>query len=141
LDGSNLGAAGFPALLVGGALCSAGLVVGGRRVRRTQYRPDPWKWPEWTTVVAGLIPAAVLVGAGVAAVTGLNPSTQPLVWPTLPVVPALAIAMAALPAVLAPPPVRSADVDRGSSHRSSSASKQDAERPATTTTGRVEVPA
>jgi energy-coupling factor transport system permease protein len=141
LDGSNLGAAGFPALLVGGALCSAGLVMGGRRVRRTQYRPDPWKWAEWVTVLAGLIPAAVLVGAAVATVTSLNPSTQPLVWPTLPVLPALAIAVAALPAVITPPPVRSAKVGRGGADGSSSASNRDAERPEASTMGRIEVPA
>ena len=141
LDGSNLGAAGFPALLVGGALCSAGLVVGGRRVRRTQYRPDPWKWAEWVTVLAGLIPAAVLAAAAVAALTGLNPSTQPLVWPTLPVLPALAIAVAALPAVVAPPTVRSDKVGRGIGGGSSSASPRDTQRLEQTTTGRVEVPA
>ena len=34
---------GLPALLVGGVLCAAGLVIGGRRVPRTRYRPDPWR--------------------------------------------------------------------------------------------------
>jgi energy-coupling factor transport system permease protein len=108
LDGSSAGSLGFPALLAGGILCCTGLIVGSRRVRRTQYRPDPWKLPEWVVVLSGALPAAVFVagaaaGAGAA---GLNPSTVPLAWPTLPVVPALAVLAAAVPAVAAPPPVR-----------------------------------
>lgn len=106
LDGSTMGELGFPFLLGGGALCGAGLVVGGRRVHRTQYRPDPWKAPEWAVVLAGVAPAAILAtGAGTAA-AGLAPSTHPLVWPTLPALPLLGILVAALPAVAAPPSLR-----------------------------------
>jgi hypothetical protein len=50
-----------------------------------------------------MVPAVVLVAAGI---PGLSPSTDPLVWPTLPVLPALAILVAAIPAVAAPPPLR-----------------------------------
>ena len=106
LDGSGAASLGFPALLVGGVLAGAGLLLGSRRVRRTQYRPDPWRLPEWVTVLAGVVPAAVLVGVVGTTVAALNPSTQPLVWPSLPVVPALAILVAAIPAVAAPPPLR-----------------------------------
>ncbi|HVX22078.1 MAG TPA: energy-coupling factor transporter transmembrane component T [Acidimicrobiales bacterium] len=108
LDGSGAGSLAFPALLGGGLLCSVGLLLGSRRVRRTQYRPDPWTLPEWVVVVSGAVPAAVLVAVLGTTVAGLNPSTQPLVWPTLPVVPAVAILVAALPAVVAPPPLRPA---------------------------------
>jgi energy-coupling factor transport system permease protein len=108
LDGSHAGSLGFPALLGGGLLCAAGLVVGSRRVHRTQYRPDPWRLPEWVVVLAGALPAAVLVAGAGATAVGLNPSTQPLVWPTLPAIPALAILAAALPALVAPPPLRPA---------------------------------
>lgn len=104
LDGSALGVVAFPSLLAGGAICCAGLVVGSRRVRRTQFRPDPWKLAEWVVVLSGAVPAAALVG--LAGASGLNPSTQPLVWPTLPILPALAIVAAALPAIAAPPPLR-----------------------------------
>jgi energy-coupling factor transport system permease protein len=106
LDGSGVGSLGFPALLGGGMLCCAGLVVGSRRVRRTQYRPDPWKLAEWVVVLAGAVPAAVLVARVAVTAAGLDPSTQPLVWPTLPFVPALAIVVAAAPAIAAPPPIR-----------------------------------
>jgi energy-coupling factor transport system permease protein len=106
LDGSSAGSLGFPALLAGGALCCAGLVAGSRRVRRTTYRPDPWRLPEWATVLAGAAPAAVLLAGAGATAAALNPSTQPLAWPALPLVPALAVLAAAVPAVAAPPPVR-----------------------------------
>jgi energy-coupling factor transport system permease protein len=106
LDGSALGPVALPAFVVGAVLCGAGLFLGGRQVRRTQYRPDPWRWPEWAVVVVGLIPAVVLLaGAGLGAVS-LHPSTDPLVWPSLPVVPAVAILIAAVAGVAAPPPLR-----------------------------------
>lgn len=107
LDGSAPGYLGLPTLVIGAVLCGIGLALGGRRVRRTQYRPDPWKLPEWAVVACGLVPAVVLVAAFGAGVSGLDPSTDPLVWPTLPVLPALAIGVGALAAVLAPPPARS----------------------------------
>ncbi len=88
---------------VGTLACATGMVVGGRRVRRSTYRPDPWRWPEWGVTGCGLVPAAVLMFGSSA---GLNPSTVPLVWPTLPLWPALAILAAAAAAVLAPPPAR-----------------------------------
>jgi energy-coupling factor transport system permease protein len=106
LDGTAPGALGLPAMAAGAVLCGVGLALGSRRVRRTQYRPDPWRWPEWGVVVCGLVPAVVLLASFGAGVAALDPSTSPLSWPTLPTVPALAIAVAALAAVLAPPPVR-----------------------------------
>lgn len=93
----------------GVAGCVAGLVVGGRRISRSVYRPDRWRWPEWLVAACGVLPAVVLFGWPWA---GLNPSTEPIVWPTLPLVPALSILLAALPAVLAPPPARPVEVLR-----------------------------
>jgi energy-coupling factor transport system permease protein len=96
-----VGLAGFAA---GSALCVAGLVLGGRRVSRSRYRPDPWRWPEWLVTASGITSAVVLslnVGYDPAA---LNPGLHPLQWPTLPLLPAAAILVAALAAVAAPPP-------------------------------------
>jgi energy-coupling factor transport system permease protein len=104
LDGSAPGPLGLPALAAGSALCCLGLALGSRRVGASQYRPDPWKGPEWIVATSGVIPAVVLV-AGFGA-SGLNPSVTPLAWPSMPLVPALAIAVAAVAAVAAPPPVR-----------------------------------
>jgi energy-coupling factor transport system permease protein len=96
-----VGIAGFAA---GSMLCVAGLALGGRRVSRSRYRPDPWRWPEWLVTASGLTSAIVLnlsLGYDPAA---LNPGFHPLQWPALPVLPAAAILVAALAAVAAPPP-------------------------------------
>lgn len=94
------------ALGLGVAGCVAGLAVGGRRVRRSSYRPDVWRWPEWAVAAAGLVPAAVLVSGVGAGATAINPPTDPLAWPTVPLLPAVAVLVAALAAVAAPPPRR-----------------------------------
>jgi energy-coupling factor transport system permease protein len=96
-----LGTGGFAA---GALLCVAGLALGGRRVRRTRYRPDPWRWPEWVVVGCGLASAVVLslnTGYNPAA---LNPDLYPLHWPALPLLPTVAILVAGLAAFAAPPP-------------------------------------
>jgi energy-coupling factor transport system permease protein len=114
LDASTPGLLRLPTLFVGAVLCCAGLVVGSRRVRRSQYRPDLWRASEWVVAFSGVLPAAILLaGAGFSAAS-LAPSTDPPVWPSLPLVPALAILCAALPAIVAPIPL----------HRPRAASKQ-----------------
>jgi energy-coupling factor transport system permease protein len=108
LDASAPGVFGLPAFGVGAVLCGAGLALGSRRVRRSQYRPDPWHLPEWVVAASGVVPAVVFaVGAGFSAAS-LNPSTDPMAWPSLPLVPALAILAAGVAAVAAPPPLRPA---------------------------------
>jgi energy-coupling factor transport system permease protein len=108
LDGSAPGVFGLPAFGAGAVLCGAGLVLGSRRVQRSQYRPDPWHLPEWVVAASGVVPAVVfIVGAGFSTAS-LNPSTDPMAWPTLPLVPALAILVASVAAVAAPPPLRPA---------------------------------
>jgi energy-coupling factor transport system permease protein len=105
LDTSTPGLLRFPAFVVGAALCCVGLVVGSRRVRRSQYRPDLWRASEWVVAASGILPAAILLaGIGFSAAS-IAPSTQPPVWPDLPAVPALAILLAALPAIVAPIPL------------------------------------
>ena len=48
----------LPMLGVGVAAAAAGLLSAGRRVVRTRYRPDPWRWPELAVVVSGVAVAA-----------------------------------------------------------------------------------
>ncbi|MEO6701361.1 MAG: CbiQ family ECF transporter T component [Jatrophihabitantaceae bacterium] len=95
---------GLPALLAGSALCCAGLMLGGRRVRRTSYRPDPWRLPEWIVTGCGLGSAALLLVSAHYDPLALSPTLSPLSWPSLPLLPALAIGLAALAGLVAPPP-------------------------------------
>jgi len=110
--------AGMPAALsaggfaVGSVACVGGLALGGRRVSRTHYRPDPWHWPEWMVTACGLVSAVGLcVTAGYNPAV-LNPSVYPLHWPSLPLIPAAAILAAGLAAVVAPPPPALVTADR-----------------------------
>ncbi|MFF2960264.1 CbiQ family ECF transporter T component [Streptomyces sp. NPDC057963] len=96
---------GLPATAVGALLCVAGLRLGGRRVTRTTYRPDPWRVPEWTVAGAGVLSAILLFSNIGYDAAELNPSIHPLSWPSLPLVPTLAILLAGTAGFLAPPPV------------------------------------
>jgi energy-coupling factor transport system permease protein len=106
LGGSGPRVLGLPAIATGAALCCAGLALGGRRVRRTQYRPDPWRAPEWIVAGCGLVSAVMLYLSTGYSAGDLNPSFYPLHFPPLPPVPVVAILIAAVPAFVAPPPVR-----------------------------------
>lgn len=107
LDGTAPRFLGAPTLGAGLLVCCAGLALGGRRVTRTHYRPDPWRAPEWIVSICGVVTAVLLyLDAGYGA-TDLNPSFYPLRFPSLPLIPAIAIMIAALPALVAPPPQRS----------------------------------
>lgn len=100
LDQSLPRPVGFAGFLAGAGLSAAGLVLGGSRVSRSRYRPDPWKWPEWTVAACGVIAAIVLTAGDLRT---LHMSLYPLQWPSLPVLPTLAILAAAIPALAAPP--------------------------------------
>ncbi|WP_410666826.1 CbiQ family ECF transporter T component [Amycolatopsis sp. cmx-4-68] len=94
---------GVPLLAAGLAVAVVGFVLGGRRVRRTAYRPDPWRWPE-TLVVAAGVGACVLLFVSARVDPGrLFPSLSPLRWPEVSPVHALSLLVAVLPAFVAPP--------------------------------------
>jgi energy-coupling factor transport system permease protein len=106
LDGTTPRSLGLPAMLAGAVLCCGGIALGGRRVRRTGYRPDPWRAPEWAVAGCGVVTAVVLfVTVGYHA-NDLNPSLYPLRWPTLPLLPAVAVLLAGVAAFASPPPGR-----------------------------------
>jgi energy-coupling factor transport system permease protein len=113
LDGSLAGSLGLPAFVGGTVLCCGGLYIGGRRVHRSQYRPDPWRTPEWIVTVSGFVPAAIAFAGVGFATASLNPSTQPIAWPSLPVLPAMAIVFAAVAGIATPPPALSARIKTG----------------------------
>jgi energy-coupling factor transport system permease protein len=48
-----------PMLVLGVAAAVAGLVLAGRRVGRTRYRPDPWRWPELAVMACGVATALI----------------------------------------------------------------------------------
>lgn len=98
---TGTGLLGWPLLIVGAGLAGAASLLAGRRVARTRYRPDPWGLPEWLVSLSGLVPAAVVIALG-SSPDLIGPASPPG-WPALPVAPALAILVAALPAAVAPP--------------------------------------
>jgi energy-coupling factor transport system permease protein len=53
-----------PMLVAGTVAAVAGLVSAGRRVERSRYRPDPWRWPELAVVGSGVVVAAVFWWVG-----------------------------------------------------------------------------
>lgn len=105
LGGGLMPAAGLPLLGISTTVAAAGALMAGRRSQRTRYRPDPWRTPEWVTAVSGILAA---VGVGIAAAsdpTALNPAgVIPAVVPSVSATALVAVLLAALPAVLTPPP-------------------------------------
>lgn len=106
LDAHSPPLLGLPLLLLGGAMAAGGLAVGGRIAVRSRYRPDPWTRAEWLVTASGLAPAVTLVIVAATGGGGLAPSTSPLEWPLLPVLPTLGVLAGILPAWLAPEPPR-----------------------------------
>ena len=47
----------LPMLAVGTAAAVVGLLSAGRRVERSRYRPDPWRWPELAVAGSGVVTA------------------------------------------------------------------------------------
>jgi energy-coupling factor transport system permease protein len=103
LDATVPRAIGLPAILVGGALCVLGLATGGRRVIKTNYRPDPWRAPEWIVVACGLATAVLFFVAAHYDAAAVNPSFSPLHAPPLPLWPTVALLVGAIAAIAAPP--------------------------------------
>ncbi|MFI7221337.1 CbiQ family ECF transporter T component [Micromonospora maritima] len=104
LDSSGTGRSGLPMLVAGLATAVAGMLLAGRRVRRSRYRPDRWRSAELLVAGAGLATAALTVLAGTVDPAALYPPVSPLTWPELTAPTVLAVAVAAAPAWLAPPP-------------------------------------
>ena len=91
---------GLPLLIAGAVLVACGFVAGARRGGRTRYRPDPWRLPEWLVVGAGVATVVVLAFTSP---SELFPSTSPPRLPAMPLTALLAVAVAVLPAFIAPP--------------------------------------
>ena len=98
-------AVALPLLIGGAAAATGGMLLGGRRIRRTRYRPDLWTGPEWVVAAAGLTAVVLVAVAAHLDKTGLAPTTTPLVAPPLPLLATIGVLCALLPAWAAPLPV------------------------------------
>jgi energy-coupling factor transport system permease protein len=104
LDAQAPRAIGLPMLLAGLLLCVLGLWVGGRAVRRSTYRPDPWGWAEWSTSASGVAAGALMFVAARSAPAAMTIPLDPLAIPALPLWGVAAFAIGLLPALVAPDP-------------------------------------
>ncbi len=95
---------GAPLVGLGLALSVAGMALGGREIRVTTYRRDPWRWPETVTVLAGIAAAAGVLISKQASPDLLWLPLTPLAAPGLPIAATIGIFLAALPACVTPPP-------------------------------------
>lgn len=102
LDGAAPVVIGLPTLLVGCGLAVAALMTGARKDRRTPYRRDPWRLPEWLVVISALPAAVVLVVLDATGDASVVPQQSPAVVPQLAPLVAAAILLAAAAGVLAP---------------------------------------
>ena len=91
-----------PMVVVGVALALVGLVVSGRRVGRTIYRPDRWRWPELVVAASGVVVATV--GVWVAHNDVLV--AYPPVWeaPRVSLLALVGVLVGLVPAIAAPAP-------------------------------------
>ncbi len=108
LDATTPALMGTPLLAAGLALSAAGLWLGGRHVRRSTYRPDPWRGAEWLTLACGAAAAAALVVTARNSPDALSMPLSPLAAPAMPVIAVAGLLVAALPAYLTPEPPRPA---------------------------------
>jgi len=94
---------GLPMLFGGLAVAAVGFWLGGRKVQRSRYRPEPWGLAEWGVSLCGVAVAASMVWLAGADPLALNPSVADLAWPGLPLAGALAVSIGLLPGFVAPP--------------------------------------
>ena len=113
LDAGSPDLLGLPLVILGGTLAAIGFRLASRRSIRTRYRPDPWLGAEWVTVLSGAVPAIVLVAARATDMSGILVPVNPIAWPVLPLVPALAILVALVPAWATPLQEAPAEVEAG----------------------------
>ncbi|HQY33938.1 CbiQ family ECF transporter T component [Actinotalea sp.] len=64
LDGASPSWMGVPVLVLGSLAAVLGTVLAGRRVRRSRYRPDPWRAQESVVAASGALATAALLTAG-----------------------------------------------------------------------------
>jgi len=93
----------IPALALGAAALLGALIDGGKSTTRTRYRPDPWVAPEWIVSIAGFVAFGSFVIVGRMG-SALNPATNPLEVPAVPLIAVVGLLVGTLPAWFAPHP-------------------------------------
>lgn len=100
LDANSPAVMGLPLLAAGLLTAVAALVVGASRDRRSHYRREEWGGPDWLVAGSGLVAATLVVLVSLGDGADLNPIGGAL--PGLPPWALLAVAIGALPGLLAP---------------------------------------
>ena len=103
LDAGTPGWSGVPLLLLGLLVAIGGMALAGTNASRSRYRPDPWRLPEWTTALSGAVPAVAMITLAANGLVTLAGPSIPLRWPTLSLLPVIAILCGLIPAVATPP--------------------------------------
>jgi energy-coupling factor transport system permease protein len=111
-------ALGLPMLVIGVAATVYGVTVAGRRNVRTNYRPDPWRLPEWAVLLAGLGTALLFTAATWLGIAGIDTPVDPPTWPSLPIIAVVGILLAVTPAWTSPHLPASATTDRAAPSKS-----------------------
>lgn len=93
-------------LLAGVGSTMTSVAMAGRRSIRTRYRPNRWRIADIGTALCGVGVAVCFVAAAALFPAAMDPSTTPAVWPSLPILGVLGIAMSAAPAYFTPPQPR-----------------------------------
>jgi len=89
-------------VLAGFAAAIVSLRLAGQRAMRTRYRPDAWGLNEWLVTLCGVVPAGMVIAMGSLDPVVIMPGeTQ---WPTMNPLLLVGLLVAALPALIAPPP-------------------------------------
>ncbi len=106
LDGTAPQLLRTPMLVAGLVVCAAAVFASGSQVKRTRYRPDRWTLQEFGVITIGLGVAVTISAISAHDPRALNPSLNPLTWPDLPPLAAVAIMAGSLAALVSPPPLR-----------------------------------
>ena len=91
-------------LLAGSAAAVTGVVLAMRGSQRSRYRPVRWTARAWLVSACGLATALGSLATGLCDPRALDLDTGSLSWPAVPWAATLGIAVAVLPAFLAPAP-------------------------------------
>ncbi|KRF36504.1 energy-coupling factor transporter transmembrane component T [Nocardioides sp. Soil805] len=91
-----------PMLLAGVAVAAVGLVSSGRRVRRSRYRPDPWRIEESLVALSGTAVGVIVWWIAGHDLAVAHPGVESV--PYLDVAALGAVLVGLVPAVAAPPP-------------------------------------